>query len=426
MKPTLERASGPSITRPGHEVPTAEDRCPGILALHEAEDGWLARIRLPGGRISPSQLGAIGRLAQRGNGLVEVTRRANIQVRGLEQNSGPEAARVLAEVGLLPSLSHERVRNVLASPFGGRNRHATLLTDDVVKELDRCLCADPDLARLPRRFQFGVDDGSGLVVGQDLDVALVAGSSASRGEPVLGLWLGGVPTTAQLSRAEAVGAALEAARAFLAIRAETEGSAWRIRALRGGGGAVAERLGVGIRDSPGPAAQRESIPTAGFRTQRDGRVALTVLPPLGRVDARALAALAQAGAGSDVRLSPWRTLTIVDVAPAAHQDLAGVLADAGLMVAPSGFEGLSACAGLGACTKALIDVRAAAGRRASRRQSGAPMEHWSACERRCGQPRDAHVRVVGTGGAGVVLERDGIAERTSVEGALARLDGAGD
>jgi precorrin-3B synthase len=46
---------------------------------------------------------------------------------------------------------------------------------------------------------------------------------------------------------------------------------------------------------------------------------------------------------------------------------------------------VTACSGLGECTKALADVRADA-------VAAGPLEraaHWSACERRCGQPAGA-------------------------------------
>ena len=94
-----------------------------------------------------------------------------------------------------------------------------------------------------------------------------------------------------------------------------------------------------------------------------------------------------AGLAGELRLAPNRTLTLLDVDPAAAPALRESLASLGLVVVPdSGWEGLSACAGMGACAKAELDVRAAAAERAEQRGPGDPTEHWSACERRCGEP----------------------------------------
>src|SRR3954469_20130019 len=123
---------------------TARDRCPGALSLHAAEDGALARVRLPGGRLDAAGRAAVAAVAELGNGIVEITPRATAQVRGLPDGAGEQVATLLAAGGLLPSLAHDRVRNVLASPLGG--------ADDVVDALDRGLCADARLASLPGRF----------------------------------------------------------------------------------------------------------------------------------------------------------------------------------------------------------------------------------------------------------------------------------
>src|SRR5438093_757526 len=154
---------------------TPADRCPGALELHDAQDGALARIRTPGGRIAADGLRALVRAVELGNGLADLTSRANVQVRGLAREDAGRLAALLADAGMLPSPAHDRARNVLASPVGGRHPEAVAPTDALVAELDRRLCAEPALAALPGRFLFAVDDGSALALDHVADVALVAG-----------------------------------------------------------------------------------------------------------------------------------------------------------------------------------------------------------------------------------------------------------
>ena len=98
--------------------PSRPDACPGVFAPHDAADGALARIRLPGGVIGAAALRVVADCAQDlGDGRVHLTSRGNLQLRGLSR-SAALAAR-LADAGLLPSATHERVRNVLASPLAG-------------------------------------------------------------------------------------------------------------------------------------------------------------------------------------------------------------------------------------------------------------------------------------------------------------------
>lgn len=111
---------------------------------------------------------------------------------------------------------------------------------------------------------------------------------------------------------------------------------------------------------------------------------------------------------------------MLDVEPARADEIAGALRDLGLVTDEgSGWTGLTACAGLGACTKARVDVRAAAARRAANRAADAPPEHWAACERRCGQTSGIAVGVAALAD-GIAVGEDVVAD---VDAALALLAG---
>lgn len=423
------------------------DRCPGVLKLHDALDGHLARVRLPGGRLTAAQLETLAAAARLGNGIVEITSRGNAQVRGLPGDCGADLADLLAANGLLPSIDHERARNVLASPVAGRHPDAVAEVDGVVEALDRELCADPALTALSGRFAFAVEDGSGVLAAQRADVTLAPrraegtgvrveagdgagiGAATRRSEPVvLALSLGGAETDLSAPLPDAAAAlALDAARACLDARGGDD-RVWRIWDLDGGAARVAARLGATIRGrAPRRGAARAMPVPPGRLAQRDGRVAVTALPPLGRLDPEQLDRLADLAAdhGAEVRLAPWRTLTLVDVPAAAAPGAEGALQALGLVTDPaSGWRGLSACAGMGACRRAIADVRAAAAERAAVRAPDTPEEHWTACERRCGER--AAVPVAVSAGADGVEVRTG--ERTQLapdlDGALALLEEA--
>ncbi len=337
----------------------APDRCPGVLRLHPAADGYLARVRLPGGRVDARGLRAVAAVAESGNGIVELTSRAGLQVRGLPADAGAGCADILSPAGLLPAPEHERVRNILASPVGGRHPRSRAATDDVVSELDAAICAAPDLARLSGRFLFAVDDGAGLLGGHVADITL----QAEAGD-WFALRVRGAPTGRHATASDAVTLAVDAAHELLAHESADDGAP--------------------------PTPPRAIGLTPGRLRQIDGRTSLTVLPPLGRLDPRALRAIA--AVTDDVRLAPARTLTLPDLDPASIAVIEQSLRALGLIDDPSsGWHGLSACAGLGACARARYDVRATAERRAGERGPGDPREHWAACERRCGRPRTTHI-----------------------------------
>src|SRR3984885_3914323 len=145
--------------RPGRNV-AAADACPGILDLHEARDGLVARIRLPGGYASSARLASLAALSSRfGDGCVDLTARGNVQIRGIQPDAADGMAQRATAAGLMPSPAHDRARNITASPLAGLAGRPDLRK--LVHALDRAVRADPGLAALPGRVLFGLDDGTG-------------------------------------------------------------------------------------------------------------------------------------------------------------------------------------------------------------------------------------------------------------------------
>src|SRR5690606_38730248 len=66
------------------ENPLTKGWCPGALRPMQAGDGLLVRIRPPAGRLSAAQARGIAGVASRyGNGVIDISNRANLQVQGV-------------------------------------------------------------------------------------------------------------------------------------------------------------------------------------------------------------------------------------------------------------------------------------------------------------------------------------------------------
>ena len=368
--------SSPDRTRP--------DACPGALQVHLAADGALARVRLPGGRITSAQLGVLaGAATELGDGDLVLTSRGNVQLRAVSDPD--ELARRLAEAGLLPSETHERVRNILASPLSGRV-DGDADVRDLVGDLDDALLADTELADLPGRILFSLDDGRGDVsgLGADIGVHAVGGDEFA-------LILAGQDTGVRVARAEAVDVMVAAARAFRAAR---DGH-WRIAELPGGAADVLAGLAVTATAAPLTVAHADTAPLGWF-VQRDATVALGATVAHGVLPARTAEFLA--AVERDVIVTPWRSLILVDLDEWAAEQVVRVLAPMGLIFdAESPWARVSSCVGSPGCAKSRADVRADLDAAVAADEIGTGREHWVGCERRCGRPVGEVTDVVATG-----------------------------
>ncbi len=357
-----------------------DDACPGALSVHQAADGALARIRLPGGMITAAQLEALAEASlQFAAGTVELTGRGNVQLRGITDTAA--VAETVTKAGLLPSPSHETVRNIVSSPQSGRVGGLA----DVrpwVTGLDRAIQGSPELAALPGRFLFSLDDGTGDV----------SGLAADAGVQVLpdgvALLLAGRDTGIRLDRGEAIPELVRIAVRFTEIR----GKAWRIRELDDPG-ALVEGF---RRDVPTLTVTPRPQPPVGWLEQDDGKVALGAAVPLGVLTARQAQFVAAIDA--PIVITPWRSLLVCDLDDGVADTSLRVLAPLGLVFDEmSRWLDVSACVGSQGCERSLADVRSEAAKVAAT-GSGTGRVHYAGCERACGKPPAGRVLVAtGTG-----------------------------
>jgi precorrin-3B synthase len=208
--------------------------CPGVWRPWQADDGLLVRIRLVGGYLPTRALQRLHEVSQQhADGRVYLTRRANLQLRGLSGDGQLTAAASAAieSTGLLPSRTHELVRNVLVSPqtglAGGRADLRSVAT-----QLDTLICGDVELGLLPGRFLFTLDDGHGDL----LDRLTGAGKRGTDlgcvalGDDVVQLRVGG-HWGAVTPVGDAAGRLVDLAAQFLDARGTGPNAPWHVREL---------------------------------------------------------------------------------------------------------------------------------------------------------------------------------------------------
>ncbi|MFI8995793.1 precorrin-3B synthase [Streptomyces sp. NPDC053542] len=417
-------AAMPTATNPPPRdeppIPVRLDACPGTLRLHMADDGALARVRVPGGVLTAAQAAALADAAVRlGDGALHLTSRGNVQLRGLDGDCGAALAGLLDASGLLPSYRHERVRNIVASPLSGLDGAGHGDVRPWLRALDGLLCASEAATALSGRFLFALDDGRGDVASLGADVTLIASGAAgaaSGGDASGGaasgdaasdgalLHIGGAGGALRVRDADAPRAALAAAEAFLDA-AEGRSRAWRVRDLPDSAEQLvretARRLdaaGIPATYTANASLPTGAAPTPGAVDGPEGRRALSVLAPLGTLTAdqwRLLADVAHEDGAGEVRLTPWRGVVVPGLDRATADARLRDLAAAGLITDPaSPWHGVGACIGRPGCAKSLADVRADAAT-ALGTGGGLPV-YWSGCARRCGHPQGDWVDVVAT------------------------------
>ncbi len=316
-------------------------------------DGLVVRVRPLGGRLSAVQAAGIATLAQQhGNGLLDLTSRANLQLRGVAPEAHAPLLQGLHALGLLDrSAALEARRNILVSPFWQPDDG----TQGIATALAEALAA-PDAPALPPKFGFAVDGGVQAVLR-----ASPADIRIERGPGGYLVRADSYATGACASTDEVVPTAMALAHWFLAQGGK------RMAALAPQH-ALPERFQTTAHFSPSSPPPQPGLTAVGWLVGAE----------FGQLPAETLAALSTLGA---LRMTPWQMLLIEGLQHApAIPGLVTQAHDARLRVL--------ACTGAPGCLQAAAATRPLARALAPSVPAG-QLLHVSGCSKGCAHPRAA-------------------------------------
>jgi precorrin-3B synthase len=379
--------------------------CPSTLRPMETGDGWLVRLHPPGAALTPKQLRRIAALAaEHGNGLVEISARANLQIRGVTAESHPKLVERLLAEGLVDEHDGEGPqRSTLVSPLATKrsDRRDAPPAPDGGQLLDAARLAEQIEQRartipgLPAKLCVIVDDGGPQALdGFAGDIRLV-GIAAGQVALCLAdrLWRGPIRETEAAAEAEAI------LRGFAALRRAAPD---RIRRLRD----LPQEVLLGLCNLPKLAAPapRDRPRRAGPFALGQDRFAALIGLPFGRCDAATLDRLAASieTGTADIRLSPWRGLAFRNLRHGEAESLVALAHGLGLITRDEDPRlSVQACAGRPACSRAevpaMADAAVFAEAAADLLAEGATL-HVSGCVKACAHPAAADLTLVGRDG----------------------------
>jgi len=336
--------------------------CPDAWHPMMAGDGLLLRIRPRLGRMTAGQVLALCEVARvHGNGQIDLTSRANLQLRGFDANSCQAAIdQLVAHMLVDPDPILEMRRAVLVTPDWR-------MGDDTQRIADALMLRVGDLPDLPGKMGFAIDAGDAPVLGDaSADFRIERGRS------------GGLIVRADGRETGVPVAADGAVDALIAL------AHWFVES----GGPSARRMARHRADLPDWATGNEP-PAPGDASLLPGEHALGAVYglPFGRIDANALAAAMTATGAPALRITPWRMVLFEGALP---QRIAGFVtdpADPALRI--------DACPGAPACPAATIETRDLALQLAPHLSGRL---HVSGCAKGCAKAGPADVVLTGRDG----------------------------
>jgi ferredoxin-nitrite reductase len=369
--------------------------------------------------------------AQCGNGYVQITNRANLQIRAVSALPAPTMLTTLQAVGLAAQVARvDHLRNIMASPTAGIDPQALIDTRPLVQALDDAIVRHAEFASLPAKFSVGFDGGEAVSVrDRRNDIWLVATAGEQAGAHAypsvsLRLFLPAEPgqeidTGILLHPTACVPMVVAMAQVYLACIERGDRSAAgkkpRLRQVLAQQGVswyleqILQRLPVAGDRHPVTVARSASPPPhyrhiGVYPQQQPGLSYLGMVLPLGRLAAQQfqeLAHIAQVYGSGTLRLTPWQNVLIPDVPEPRVPTVQQAIASLGFpIVATHPWSALVACAGNTGCSASATNTTwhalTLANDLTQRGLLDQPVNmHLSGCAKSCAQHHPSDIALLG-------------------------------
>ncbi|MEM7088771.1 MAG: precorrin-3B synthase [Pseudomonadota bacterium] len=349
--------------------PVVQGWCPGAHRPMMSGDGLVVRVRPRFTRLTRAQVLGLCDLSSRlGNGTIDLTNRANLQMRGVAQADHEAVLSQLAALDLLdaePGI--EMRRNILVSPLYQTGDLTVRLAQELIHRLG-------ELPALPAKFGFAIDTGEQCLLTRDsADIRLETGREG------LLLRADGCATGRHVAERDAIDRLIELAQWFDRTRTPETRRIARV---------------IETRTLPPIWQGAETGPTG--KTPGPGMCDLGAIygAVFGQLPADDMADLMNATDAVAVRVTPWRLFLLEG--GAAIPAPAFVTDDADPLMT------IDACPGAPLCPQAQVATRDIARDLAPRAPGSL---HVSGCAKGCARSGPADITLVGRNGRFDLVKR---------------------
>lgn len=141
----------------------------GLFYLTPNKEAFMARLRIPGGQLHSFQLRELAAITdQLTSGYVQITTRANLQLRLIQPKDTVEFLRRIQAIGLhTRGAGADNIRNLTCDPTSGVDRDELIETLPLVQQLGQFIIHHREFYDLPRKFNVAFHGGGRIPTVED-------------------------------------------------------------------------------------------------------------------------------------------------------------------------------------------------------------------------------------------------------------------